>query len=300
MCLKTTKQWSRWSSRGEARKWDMFPEPTELLLIGYSLESIWTPKSKSNTLTPKTNSQTYWPVEISYVMNGIIFCVCLTLAISVLQIVRKWCRKERKKFRWRKSHSKSKPMMNLVSRCSERTPDVIPSTASESPRKTRHESQQPLSSWNERHQRTGRLVLDAYSSNYSEWNADKNWSSQEWKSDELMEDRPGRPVVTAQHTDRFTVENDKMNSYIEAESEMSLESRSFLHRVNDQVRKRQNQSTKDATKDSDKHSVILWMFMSSTLEASVSWGRITQTICIPSKKQKISQRNRCSTYLRNW
>ena len=39
-----------------------------------------------------------------------------------------------------------------------------------------------------------------------------------------------------------------MNSYAEAESEMSLESRSFLRRVNDQVRKRQNQSSKDATK----------------------------------------------------
>ena len=32
--------------------------PTELLLIGCSIESTWTPKSKSNTLTPKTNSQT--------------------------------------------------------------------------------------------------------------------------------------------------------------------------------------------------------------------------------------------------
>ena len=50
---------------------------------------------------------------------------------------------------------------------------------------------------------------------------------------------------------------------------MSLESRSFLHMVNDQVRKRQNQSPKDATKDSEKHSVILGMFMSSTLQASV-------------------------------
>ena len=29
----------------------MFPEPTELLLIGYLIESNWTPKSKSNTLT---------------------------------------------------------------------------------------------------------------------------------------------------------------------------------------------------------------------------------------------------------
>ena len=32
--------------------------------------------------------------------------------------------------------AKSKPMMNLVSRCSERTPDVLASTASESPGKT--------------------------------------------------------------------------------------------------------------------------------------------------------------------
>ena len=49
---------------------------------------------------------------------------------------------------------------------------------------------------------------------------------------------------------------------------MSLKSRSFLHRVSDQVRKRQYQSSKDATKDSDKRSVIWGMFMSSTLEAS--------------------------------
>ena len=41
--------------------------------------------------------------------------------------------------------AKSTPMMNLVSRCSERTPTVPPSTASESPEKTRHESQTPLS-----------------------------------------------------------------------------------------------------------------------------------------------------------
>ena len=60
-----------------------------------------------------------------------------------------------------------------------------------------------------------------------------------------------------------------MNSYTEAESEMSLESRSFLHKVNDQVRKRQNQSSKDAMKYSDKHSVIWRMFKSSTLQASV-------------------------------
>ena len=41
--------------------------------------------------------------------------------------------------------AKSKPMMNLVSRCSEKTPNVLASTASESPVKTRYESQIPLS-----------------------------------------------------------------------------------------------------------------------------------------------------------
>ena len=74
--------------------------------------------------------------------------------------------------------------------------------------------------------------------------------------DELMEDRTGRPVVNAQHTDRFIVENDKMNSYIKAEPELSLESRSFLHRMNDQMRKRQNQSLKDTMQAIDKHSVL--------------------------------------------
>ena len=71
------------------------------------------------------------------------------------------------------------------------------------------------------------------------------------------------------HTDRFIVENDKMNSYTEAESEMSLESGSFLHRVNDRLRKILDQSSKDAMQDSNKHSLIWRMFMSSTLEASV-------------------------------
>ena len=78
----------------EAPQWDMVPEPTELLLIGCSIEPVWTPRSKSNTLTPKTNSQTYWPKEISHVMTGIIFCVCSTSAITVPSIDLKRCRKE--------------------------------------------------------------------------------------------------------------------------------------------------------------------------------------------------------------
>ena len=124
--------------------------------------------------------------------------------------------------------AKSKPMMNLASRCSEGTPDVLASAASESPGKTRYESQLPMSSWNEQHQRTRRPGLDAFSSSYSEWNADKNWSSQEWKSDELMEVRTGRPVfeqppgLFTQHTDRFIVDDDGMDSDTVAESDMTF------------------------------------------------------------------------------
>ena len=138
--------------------------------------------------------------------------------------------------------AKSKPMMNSVSRCSD-------------------ESQFLLSSWNEQHQRTGRPVLDAYSSNYSEWNADKNWSFQEWKSDGLMEVRTGRPAyeqppgVFTEHTDKFIVDDDDMDFHTVAESDMSLLSRSFLHSVNDRVRKIQDQSSKDAMQDSNKHTM---------------------------------------------
>ena len=106
MCLKTMKRWSRWSLKEGVPQWDMFPEPTELLLIGCSIESIWIPKSKSSTSTPKTNSQTSSPREISHVMSGTVFCADSTWAISVLQFVPEWCRKNTKRFRWRKSHRK--------------------------------------------------------------------------------------------------------------------------------------------------------------------------------------------------
>ena len=139
---------------------------------------------------------------------------------------------------------------------------MLASTASESSGETRYGSQLPLSSWNEQHQRTGRHVLDAYSSSNSGWNAYKNWSSQEWKSDELMEVGTWRPVseqppgLFTEHTDKFIVDDDDVDSDTVAESDMSLLSRSFLHRVHDRVRKIQDQPSKDATQDSNKHSLI--------------------------------------------
>ena len=232
----------------------MLPEQTELLLFDrinldpkIQIKYIDTKNQLADILTKGNFTRDEWNHQLC------LFNISHFSSTDCSEVMSKRTQKDSGEER---VTAKSKPMMNLVLRCSERTSDVLASTASESPVKTRHESQLPLSSWNEQHHRTRRPVEDAYSSGYSEWNVDKTWSSQEWKSDELMEVRTGRPVVTAQHTDRFIVENDNMDSHTEAKSEMSLESRSFLHRVNDQVRKRQYQSSKDATKDSDKHSVI--------------------------------------------
>ena len=53
--------------------------------------------------------------------------------------------------------------------------------------------------------------MGASSSDYSEWNIDEKWSSQEWKSDEMLEARTERPLSGqpagsfTQHTDRFCV-----------------------------------------------------------------------------------------------
>ena len=86
MCSKTMKQWSRWSLKGGVPQWDMFPGLTELLLIGCPIKLIWTPKSKSSTSTPKTNTLTFEPKGISHAMSGIICWPCLISAISALQL----------------------------------------------------------------------------------------------------------------------------------------------------------------------------------------------------------------------
>ena len=82
--LRITKPWFDWlSSKAEVQQWDMYPEPTELLLIGCLTELIWTPKFKSSMSTPNTNLQTWWLKGTSNAMSGTIFFICLTSAISV-------------------------------------------------------------------------------------------------------------------------------------------------------------------------------------------------------------------------
>ena len=80
-----------------------------------------------------------------------------------------------------------------------------------------------------------RFVESSYSASYSGWDDAKDWSSQGWKAEELMDDRTGKPVVCPQRRARaqqFVIGSD------ETELDLLLGSRSFLNRVNDQVRKK--------------------------------------------------------------
>ena len=86
---------------------------------------------------------------------------------------------------------------------------------------------------------------------------------------ETPRDRSGRPDIDSQEEawpQQFVVGND------EAELELSVESRSFVNRVNDQVRKRQK-IIPNVTGNGEKHSMIWRMFMAVTMESAVFMGK---------------------------
>ena len=145
-------------------------------------------------------------------------------------------------------------MTNLVSICRVRDPTVLASTASENPENTNSESLKvPLSSLNVQLTGTGKPVYS------SEWNNEDKWSSQEWKSGEMLDARTGRPVggqTFNQDTDNFVIDGDDMDSDTATESNLSLKSRSSLNRVNDRLRKKLNRSPEDSMQDVDKRSMI--------------------------------------------
>ena len=86
----------------------------------------------------------------------------------------------------------------------------------------------------------------------------------------IPRDRSGQPVIIPQRgasPQQFIIEHD------ETELELTVESRSFVNRVNDQVRKRQKRSSMDVTEDGEQHSILWRMFMSVTMESAVFMGK---------------------------
>ena len=202
--------------------------------------------------------------------------------------------------------AKSRPMMNLIAR----TPSFVSSSTSVSPGKKHYGSQDPWRS-TEGEDRSGRLdkgtdlfeasdqhyheqFMESFSStSFSKLDDDRDWFSQEWKTETTTYDRSGRPDKTSWRMVRkvrpdheatlldgtaqsvrngetlrdrsgrldninyqevaipqnFTMGNE------ETELELSVESRSCVNRVNDQVRKRQKRISNVAG-DGEEHSMI--------------------------------------------
>ena len=272
----------------------MFHEPTEFFLIVCVTELIWTPRFKFGSLTPNTRSQTHWQREISHVMNGTIFCVCSTSAISVPSTVLKRCRKERKKMQVKKESQQNRSRWWIWYH------DTVWWIRTCSPRMHQKARGKPdmevkyLSSWTEQQPRTGRPVMGASSSSYSEWIVDEKWSSHEWKSGEMSNTSTERPV-----SNKLVIDID-MGSDTAAESDFCLKSRSFLNRVSDRLRKMVTLSAEDSMQDIDKRSMIWRMFMSSTLEASVFMGKTYSDNLHSKKSGKIILQSRCSRQLKSW
>ena len=157
-------------------------------------------------------------------------------------------------------------MMNLVAR----TPSVVSSSTSSSPGKKHYGNQDPWSTI-AKEDRSGRpdkgtdlfeasdhyfheQFMESFSStNYSKLDDDRAWSSQEWKTGTATNDRSGRPDnINSQEVARpqkFVLGNDG------TELELSVESRSFVNRVNDEVRKRQKRIS-NVTGEGEEHSMI--------------------------------------------
>ena len=162
---------------------------------------------------------------------------------------------------------------------------------------------------------------------YSKWDDDRAWSSQEWKTDTEMYERSGRPDETSWRATREfrpgfsheeTLHDGTAQSIVneviprdrpgrpdidsqegawpqqfvigngEAELKLSVESRSLVNRVNDQVRKRQKRIS-NVTENGQKHSMIWGMFMTVTMESAVFIGK---NYLNPSRTQKISHSNK--------
>ena len=255
------KQWSKWLLKEGLLQWHMFPEPIELLLIGYSIESILTPRSKSKKNDTKNQFADMLTMgKIHTWRNGIIFCVCLTSAIfSSAECSEVMSKRKQKESMWRKSNSKVE------------TNDEFDRAK----------------------QRKGSISEILYC--FTKTDENQTRKSKSLSPQAEKHDRTVRPVVCSQRAHQFIVEND------ETESELSLGSRSFLHKVNGQVRKRQKQSSIDATEDSEETFCDMGnVYVFNIASVCIHGEELLRQLAFHQKYRISHDENRCSTYLRNW
>ena len=151
--------------------------------------------------------------------------------------------------------------------------------------------------------------MESFSStSYSKLDDDRAWSSQEWKTETTTYDRSGRHDKTSWRMVRkvrpyheeilldgtaqsvrngetlrdrsgrpdniISQEVARPQNSVVGNDETELE-RSFVNRVNDQVRKRQKRIS-NVAEDGEEHSMIWGMFMAVTMESAGSMGKNLQ------------------------
>ena len=164
----------------------MFPEPTELLLIGCSVELIWTPKIQikyidtKNQLADILTKGNFTRDEWNHLLT--LFNISHFSSTACIATMAKRAQQESGEGR---VTAKSRPMMNLTAR----TPSFVSSSASSNPGRTSHGYQDPGKSVSS-DDRTEKPV-ETSRSNYSQ-DYGSSWSSQVWKSGNGEHDRSGK------------------------------------------------------------------------------------------------------------
>ena len=173
----------------------MFPELTELLLIGCSIELIWTPKSKSNTSTPKTQladiltKGNFTRDEWNHLLT--LFNISHSSSTVCSAAMAKRIQQESGEER---VTAKSRPMMNLTARMT----SVVSSSTSSNLGRTSYGYQDPGKSVasDDRSEKPE----NSSPPGYSKEDYGRSWSSQEWKSGAAEHDRSGKPELTSWNT----------------------------------------------------------------------------------------------------
>ena len=272
-----------------------------MLLIGCSIELIWTPKSKSNTSTPKNQladiltKGNFTRDEWNHLLNlfNISHFNSTPCTAAMAKRVQQGSGEER-------VTAKSRPMMNLTARM----PSVVSSSTSSNPVRTSYGYQDPEKS----------VAVDDRSgkpdrpspAGYSKEDYGQSWSSQEWKSGAAVHDRSGKPEKTSwdmmqqvaphreeplldgnAHSVRYgeMIHNgsgkpEKLNHQEEANSEtfvMGSDAAEFVNKVKDQVRSRQKRMS-NVAESGGEHSIIWRMFMAATMNTATFMGKNFSTV----------------------
>ena len=162
-----------------------FLEPTELLLIGCSIELIWIPKSKSNTSRPKTNSQTFLTKgnftrdEWNHLLN--LFNISHFRTTACTDAMAQRAQQGSGEGR---VTAKSRPMMNLTAR----KPSAVSSSTSSNPVRISY-GYQDLGKSVASDDRSGKSENPS-PPGYSKEDYGQSWSSQVWKVEHDRSEKP--------------------------------------------------------------------------------------------------------------